>query len=281
MNLQKMIFSAGMLFSAYYQIDAQVGINTPNPDASAALEIKSANKGVLIPRIPLVSATDAVTIPSPAKGLIVYSAGGTIGTGDGFYANYGTPAAPVWTTWQKFDNNQFILKNAYSTVATNPVNSNVGTNSTVNNINLGLSIPITIPANSLAQVVVTYSTPVGTTSGATQANRPVGYMGIRFLKNGVEAPAGSRKYSIASDASGNSGSIPMQMLSVGTSYAETITNNTGSDITITYSLNGYIERNEMGANPTNFRFNMWDVDSNPNYNWGRGTMTAQLYTKPL
>lgn len=51
---------------------AQVGIGTSSPDASAALEISSANKGLLIPRIALVSATDVTTVPNPATGLLIY-----------------------------------------------------------------------------------------------------------------------------------------------------------------------------------------------------------------
>ncbi|HMP95090.1 MAG TPA: hypothetical protein PKD90_19575, partial [Phnomibacter sp.] len=45
---------------------AQVGIGTNTPNASAALDIDFANKGLLIPRINLTSLTDAGTIPSPA-----------------------------------------------------------------------------------------------------------------------------------------------------------------------------------------------------------------------
>ncbi len=52
-------------------ISAQVGINTDNsdPDASAMLDIKSPNKGVLIPRM---SSTDRQQILEPAVGLMVY-----------------------------------------------------------------------------------------------------------------------------------------------------------------------------------------------------------------
>lgn len=54
---------------------AQVGIGTPNPNASAMLEINSTNKGVLFPRIALTSLTDNVTIPSPTNGLVVWNNG--------------------------------------------------------------------------------------------------------------------------------------------------------------------------------------------------------------
>ena len=46
---------------------AQVGINTPTPHSSAALDVTSDNKGLLIPRVALASA-----IGAPAEGLMVY-----------------------------------------------------------------------------------------------------------------------------------------------------------------------------------------------------------------
>lgn len=55
--------------------NGSVGINTATPDASAALDIVSTNKGFLAPRIPLESSTDVLTIPSPATGLLVYNTG--------------------------------------------------------------------------------------------------------------------------------------------------------------------------------------------------------------
>ncbi|MDN4013973.1 hypothetical protein QX233_15980 [Chryseobacterium gambrini] len=54
---------------------SQVGVNTPNPDPSAALDIvaKASDKGVLIPRVPLQSVTDVSTVPNPAVSLLVYN----------------------------------------------------------------------------------------------------------------------------------------------------------------------------------------------------------------
>lgn len=46
-----------------------VGIGTTNPNSSAALEIQSTTKGVLIPRLTTVQRN---AIPSPATGLLVY-----------------------------------------------------------------------------------------------------------------------------------------------------------------------------------------------------------------
>jgi len=52
---------------------SQVGINTVTPDPSSVLDIKSTNKGLLIPRIALTGKTDLTTIPNPANSLLVYN----------------------------------------------------------------------------------------------------------------------------------------------------------------------------------------------------------------
>ncbi len=64
---------------------AQVGINTDNsdPDGSAMLDVKSTNKGMLIPRM---DSTQRVTIATPATGLLVYQTDGS----DGFWFYNGT-----------------------------------------------------------------------------------------------------------------------------------------------------------------------------------------------
>ena len=52
-----------------------IGSTVFTPDPSAGLEIKFTNKGLLIPRVALTSATDQTTIPSPANSLLVYNLG--------------------------------------------------------------------------------------------------------------------------------------------------------------------------------------------------------------
>ncbi len=61
-------------------LSAQVGINTDNtdPNASAMLDVKSTDKGMLIPRM---DSTQREAIATPATGLLVYQTDGT----DGFY----------------------------------------------------------------------------------------------------------------------------------------------------------------------------------------------------
>ena len=83
---------------AAIDLHAQVGINTDgsNPDPSAMLDVNSANTGLLIPRVALVSFSDAATITNPANTLLVYntSLGGL--SPAGFYFNSGTTTAPNW-----------------------------------------------------------------------------------------------------------------------------------------------------------------------------------------
>jgi hypothetical protein len=65
-------------------VNAQTGIGTSTPDASAKLEVSSNNKGFLPPRISLTSITDTNTIQSPATGLLIYCKGDA-GLSAGYY----------------------------------------------------------------------------------------------------------------------------------------------------------------------------------------------------
>ena len=58
-----------VLMAVVVPVSAGLGIGTSNPDASAAVDITSTNKGVLLPRI----ADPASAISSPATGLTVYN----------------------------------------------------------------------------------------------------------------------------------------------------------------------------------------------------------------
>jgi hypothetical protein len=84
-----------------------VGIGTSTPDTSAALDITSTNKGLLVPRVALTSSTDATTISSPATGLIIYntaSAGSApFNVSPGLYINNGTAAVPSWAGVQTYN----------------------------------------------------------------------------------------------------------------------------------------------------------------------------------
>ena len=72
------------LFFISYLANGQVGIGTDTPKASAKWDVTATNKGFLPPRISLLSATDVITISSPATGLLVYCVGDA-GLAAGYY----------------------------------------------------------------------------------------------------------------------------------------------------------------------------------------------------
>ena len=53
--------------------NSQVGIGTTTPNTSAQLDISSASKGVLIPRVSLTSASDISTVMTPVISLLIYN----------------------------------------------------------------------------------------------------------------------------------------------------------------------------------------------------------------
>jgi hypothetical protein len=73
-----------------------VGIGTLCPDASAALDISSTSKGVLLPRVSLSGPTDATTITNPSPGLTVYNTLAVSNLPVGLASNLGTTTAPNW-----------------------------------------------------------------------------------------------------------------------------------------------------------------------------------------
>ncbi len=94
----KLIFVA-IIMIASYSLTAQVAITTDgsSADASAMLEVKSANKGLLIPQVALTGVNDATTITTPATSLLIYNTATATGVILGYYYNAGTTGSPVWT----------------------------------------------------------------------------------------------------------------------------------------------------------------------------------------
>ena len=88
--LHRALLAAALAAAATCSAQAQsVGIGTTAPNASAALDVVSSARGVLLPRLTL---TQRGAIPNPATGLIIYQTD----TAPGFYYNSGTATAPVW-----------------------------------------------------------------------------------------------------------------------------------------------------------------------------------------
>ncbi|MBC7937718.1 MAG: tail fiber domain-containing protein [Rhizobacter sp.] len=66
--MKKILLIVLIIVCARFAHAQSVGIGTSSPNASAMLEINSANKGLLLPRV-----TDTSAVSTPAKGLVVYS----------------------------------------------------------------------------------------------------------------------------------------------------------------------------------------------------------------
>lgn len=88
----KKIFLLLCIYSFCTHLIAQQGVavNTDGtaPHSSAILDVKSTNKGMLVPRVLLLSPTDVVTIPSAAKSLLVFNTNtnkSQMPDGEGFY----------------------------------------------------------------------------------------------------------------------------------------------------------------------------------------------------
>ena len=80
-----------MIFMSNKLAYGQVGINNNSspPDPSAMLDVKSSDKGILIPRMTEIEKDN---ITNPSHSLLIYQTDGDTG----FYYNSGTPLSPVW-----------------------------------------------------------------------------------------------------------------------------------------------------------------------------------------
>jgi len=80
-----LILALVVLLSSNSNIAQNVGIgsNSFTPDASAGLEIRYSDKGVLIPNVNIADLSTAAPVTSPAVSLLVYNTNET--TGEGFY----------------------------------------------------------------------------------------------------------------------------------------------------------------------------------------------------
>jgi hypothetical protein len=107
-----------------FYAEAQTGIGTTTPNASAKLEIASTDKGLLIPRMTKTQ-REAITLSAAANGLMVYQ------TDDltGFYVNTSTTTTVAWTrvntNWTRSGNDiAYTAGNISTTGAITGGNSN-------------------------------------------------------------------------------------------------------------------------------------------------------------
>ncbi|HPQ08292.1 MAG TPA: hypothetical protein PK995_03620 [Bacteroidia bacterium] len=152
-SISKKTLIVGIGSMVTFSIHAQnIGINatgTP-PNNSAGLDVDFTNKGVLIPRVALTSASDAVTIPSPATSLLVYNTGTGGLSPAGYYYNAGTPGSPNWvqllTSGSALSGSGVATRVAFWTGATS-----LGSNANLywDNINSRLGVGTATPAQRL------------------------------------------------------------------------------------------------------------------------------------
>lgn len=245
---------------------------------SAILDIQSANKGVLIPKIGLSGIDDKTTVEAPAKGLMVYNTNKSMVKGEGLYINYGNEKIPEWVGFvNNFSDksNQYQFSGFEYIMADEPVRKEVAQNKRVNDLELGMELSVTVPPMSENQIMINYSIPAG--QYERSEDDPSAYIGIRFMKKigdapYEESPKGSRKYAVAKVRG------IYYMVTIASTTVEMVTNKTNAPLVVKYKLYGYIETGN-GKN-LHVIYNRWsNDDTKDNYNWGIATMISQVYTK--
>ncbi|MBP2617688.1 hypothetical protein [Chryseobacterium jejuense] len=104
---------------------AQVGIGLSSPDTSAMLHVSAKDKGVLLPSIALNSDTDAITVLSPADGLIVWNNGKAALSEAGFYYWFASK-------WNRLITSSSITNKGDYGTGWNTIGENAGTYSGAN-----------------------------------------------------------------------------------------------------------------------------------------------------
>ena len=109
--MKKIFLLSLIAFISTFSFAQNVAINADAslPNNSAMLDVKSANKGLLIPRVTLTGTADVTTVPSPATSLMVYN---TTAAGTG-----ATTVVPGYYYW----NGTAWVRMVASTAATNTV----------------------------------------------------------------------------------------------------------------------------------------------------------------
>jgi hypothetical protein len=155
--MKKLLLSAAFIAASFTSI-AQVGVGTTTPDASAALEVKSTSKGLLLPRL-TTAQRDAIV--SPVAGLAVYCI--DCGSGEISFFN-----GAIWSG---------------SPVTTVPGAPGIGTATPGNT---QATVAYTAPADTGGSVITTYTataSPGGFTGTVTQAGS--GAIIVTGLTNGT------------------------------------------------------------------------------------------------
>jgi hypothetical protein len=139
------LLSALAFFLAMGSAYAQYGFGTNNPDQSAVVDIYSASKGMLIPRVALTSVTSASPVTSPANSLLVFNT-----------ATAGTPpndVTPGYYYWSTASSKWFRLSTQGSTLFSEILS---GTNTTASMlVGTGASLAPTGSGTVTANIFIT------------------------------------------------------------------------------------------------------------------------------
>lgn len=173
-----------------YSVNAQnkelkVGTNPTIKQPSAVLEVESANKGVLMPRVTLTSITDVTTITMPANALTVFNTA-TAGTAP----NDVTPGYYYWSTaeskWIRLLNQNDAVEPWQVEGTANKATNNTQNIYQMGNVGIGTATPegrLHVYANSLA------TTPIfeKATTNVPATNFGLGIVSVRHLANLTDA----------------------------------------------------------------------------------------------
>jgi hypothetical protein len=136
------------IISCCWYSNAQTGIGTTTPNASAKLEIASTDKGLLIPRMSKTQ-RESITLTTAANGLLVYQTDDVVG----FYVNNSTTTTPSWTRlnsdWIRSGNNISYTAGNISTTGTFTGNSDTSSISgfSANITSVSTNYPLTAADN--------------------------------------------------------------------------------------------------------------------------------------
>lgn len=156
-------------------IEGNVGIGTNSTDASAVLDIRGTNQGVLFPSVDL--ATVVFPGSGPASGLVVWNNNAGFGNGVGLYFNSGTMVSPTWLRLST-SNNTITTINANS-----PLSSSGGNTPTISltgtvPVSNGGTGKITLPSNGI--LVGNGSSPVNNISIPNTSNTYLRWNGTGY-----------------------------------------------------------------------------------------------------
>lgn len=165
--MKKLNFILPFLFAGFSYTEAQIGIGVSVPNTNAALDVASTNKGVLLPRIALISTNNASPLSSHVAGMMVYNTA----------TNTSVASNPVYPGEYYNDGTQWLRKSTWNDVnmitggtITDPVallTADVAANTVSNTVLNTLSFTLAKP--SIVEFGATISTRY-TVSGSNTAS---------------------------------------------------------------------------------------------------------------